>query len=1360
MCRLRVAVLCALAAAPLSEGSVFKVAMLLEGAPTDYTWNFRHNQGRLNMIENLLNEFSNLSIVSEIASVPSVNVPEVEAQLQLWGNDSYDLVLTTSFQFQEPTIAAAVAFPATNWVHISGFMSGPPNFVVGWCRVYQTRYLTGLVAGGSSSSKKLGYVAAFRGIAEVVRGINAFAMGARSVCSDCVVYTTFVNAWHHVKKVGFGTNWMIDLGCDVIANHVDDRTVYDVAINRSIMMIGYHNDMRSVYGDGISVSAYFTWGNMYTEFARDTILGRFRDAEYTKVSYGAFPGMESGVPAISLLSQSVRRDVRTRVEEKRSLFTRGEADVFCSSPGAEVYETAADHSAARGPLRYGSNSTHPVQCASVWELLGMQWLVDGVLNTGDVVLPEDACPQGTRYVFHKTEVPAKYTCWECEPGTFSSSSGSAACEACQPGSVSGHKMGTCMRCPQGQYAPAAGMSACLPCPSRRTNLGEGNTDCPVHQADLGWTLYAILIPACFAGLLLMVAPFVAWRWTAKSRHLRRLYNDNAVAEAVAESIAAMRLEEVEYIMAIPKPNRIQRSFITIVELLKEYRRYLPASLLAVAGGENVSDTDTELDDDELTSVDVIDAPKGGECWADRADAGKEGIKDRATPPTPDANSVSPPGLSPSVKKGRPRRPTLRSLGSSIISGASGSECPSPRSAVRRKEELRTRLAAQLDVGCRLRKTAVLLAAVDVDGKHPLDGFETSSVFVQQVLQCVDAADGMPLRLCGDSVVSTWNAHKPCPRYAFHCCVATDKIRQLMSSEPARDGTWWSVCSAAGQTSTGHVGDSKQRAPFVLGRPVVHVSALASLGTRLNSSCLVTQSIQELCQARYEFVPVDIIPLDPTVEKADSPPQQMLVFEMRGEVRGEPDLRVRHALGAAWSQLRQRNPNFDAVAERADELLRIRPGDWQFYRLRQLAAAGQRDPGGLPNPYMRKMAGWVDHEMIARDESCVLDSGTTRDLRARPESSMSTVLLPSSPTQDKRVDLSVSGVPSSSALVNADYLRAEIEKARDTRDTSRRSSSSSGSSLGDRAVSGSSAERAADGEFPGVFTDRGGSRWWKGSKRLGAGGFGEVWLGMGEDGGLVALKMLPLPQQQQQRSRLRPRSEQTADRLDELLAEVRLMSDLQHDNVVAVLSSAVVQKWVVVVMEFVPGGSLQTVLEQFGALPDPSLKRYTRDVLRGLHFLHSRAVIHRDLKPANLLLEIDGQCKLADFGAAAELSAVAQQRTLGTPLYMAPEAARGAAATASDIWSFGITLFQLTTGRMPWTQSVSLGDDGSAGISSGSGQSTSIVQWMRKLAKDEGMVPDVSTVSDPDLLDFIRSTLKRDPSLRPTVEGLLLHTFLH
>merc|ERR1711964_710526 len=129
------------------------------------------------------------------------------------------------------------------------------------------------------------------------------------------------------------------------------------------------------------------------------------------------------------------------------------------------------------------------------------------------------------------------------------------------------------------------------------------------------------------------------------------------------------------------------------------------------------------------------------------------------------------------------------------------------------------------------------------------------------------------------------------------------------------------------------------------------------------------------------------------------------------------------------------------------------------------------------------------------------------------------------------------------------------------------------------------------------------------------------------------------------------------------------------------------------LELVSGGSLRDLLKQYRGPLDVALARnYGQQMLKGLTFLHSKEVVHRDLKPANVLITTEGVLKLADFGTAFDLSALTRtaegkiQTFCGTPPFMSPEVVRREEyTTASDVWSFGVLMFEMLTGRLPFEQ---------------------------------------------------------------------------
>jgi hypothetical protein len=171
----------------------------------------------------------------------------------------------------------------------------------------------------------------------------------------------------------------------------------------------------------------------------------------------------------------------------------------------------------------------------------------------------------------------------------------------------------------------------------------------------------------------------------------------------------------------------------------------------------------------------------------------------------------------------------------------------------------------------------------------------------------------------------------------------------------------------------------------------------------------------------------------------------------------------------------------------------------------------------------------------------------------------------------------------------------------------------------------------------------GKYWRRSDTLLGKGAFGEVWLGMSPaDGRLIAMKTLRIPEPpaeqdvaamtpaERRRRAASKGARKPVDKLQELVDEIRMLTTLKHKNVVSFLGCAVLEDHVVLNMEYVSGGSLQHVLEEFGKIALSAVQRYTKDIIRGLQYLHSQGIVHRDIKPGNVLLHIDGTCKLTDL----------------------------------------------------------------------------------------------------------------------------------
>ena len=187
--------------------------------------------------------------------------------------------------------------------------------------------------------------------------------------------------------------------------------------------------------------------------------------------------------------------------------------------------------------------------------------------------------------------------------------------------------------------------------------------------------------------------------------------------------------------------------------------------------------------------------------------------------------------------------------------------------------------------------------------------------------------------------------------------------------------------------------------------------------------------------------------------------------------------------------------------------------------------------------------------------------------------------------------------------------------------------------------------------------------------IGSGGFGTVYLA--EDTWIDKKVALKVPHKQ-------------GVDFGELLREPRLLASLNHPNIVTILTAEKPENVFFIVMEFVPGETLETIIARDGALDLGRTLDYTCQICNAVEHAHRQNVLHRDLRPSNVLVTDRGLLKVADFGTSRFLEIAAHGTTvIGSPPYMAPEQFHGKAVFASDIYSLGVTMYQMLTGALPY-----------------------------------------------------------------------------
>ncbi len=189
------------------------------------------------------------------------------------------------------------------------------------------------------------------------------------------------------------------------------------------------------------------------------------------------------------------------------------------------------------------------------------------------------------------------------------------------------------------------------------------------------------------------------------------------------------------------------------------------------------------------------------------------------------------------------------------------------------------------------------------------------------------------------------------------------------------------------------------------------------------------------------------------------------------------------------------------------------------------------------------------------------------------------------------------------------------------------------------------------------------------RKLGSGGFGTVYLA--EDTILKCQRALKIPHR-------------TSSQVDKLLQESVLQTRLlDHPHIVKLLTVDIIDNILIMVMEYIEGTDLEKILDKSSSLPIKTALKYFKQILSALAFAHQKSVIHRDIRPSNILINLDDDVKIADFGTSTLLQEKQFATTkIGSPPYMAPEQFEGKAVFASDIYSAGSLFYEMVTGFPP------------------------------------------------------------------------------
>jgi len=337
--------------AAASADEPFKVGVIYISSPGDMGYSYMHDQGTKAAEE---------YFGDKIEVIRMENVPENDASMRAMEqliDAGCKIIFANSYNYQDYMLQVAKENPDIYFEHCSGYLSND-NMSNYFGRMYQMRYLAGMIAAKMSPTGKMGFVGAFN-TPEVVRGINAFALGARAVNPNATVTVVRTNTWYDPSLERQGAIALLDQGVDVIAQHQDTTEPAKAAIERNKYAVGYNADFRAIVGDDrVLVSPMWNWGNYMIPAIESAMNGTWKTQSY-------WGGVDDNMVHLSPVSPLVPKDFVDKVMAVQTKIENGEWDVF--------WGAMKDN---KGAVRQKAGEK-----MSDSDMLTMDWFVEGVIGS-------------------------------------------------------------------------------------------------------------------------------------------------------------------------------------------------------------------------------------------------------------------------------------------------------------------------------------------------------------------------------------------------------------------------------------------------------------------------------------------------------------------------------------------------------------------------------------------------------------------------------------------------------------------------------------------------------------------------------------------------------------------------------------------------------------------------------------------------------------------------------------------------------------------------------------------------------------------------------------------------------------------
>lgn len=297
-----------------------KIGVLYIGSASETSgYTYAHEIGIQGMANNI--GLSDNQIVRK-ESVSDSDEKAIKAALQDCVDKKCNVIFTTSWGYMNQTEKFAEKYPDIYFAHATGYLSNGKNFTNYFGRIYQTRYLSGIVAGLKTKTNKIGYVSAMgTDNSECTGGVDAFAIGVESVNKDAKIKVAVTNSWYAPDDEKKASDALIAAGCDVLAQHCDTTAPQEASQDNGTWSIGYNSDMSKETPKATLTSVIWNWSAYYTSYISSIINASYDGKNY----YG---GMKEKLVSLTELSSLCERDTEDKIKEAKENIISGKFGVF------------------------------------------------------------------------------------------------------------------------------------------------------------------------------------------------------------------------------------------------------------------------------------------------------------------------------------------------------------------------------------------------------------------------------------------------------------------------------------------------------------------------------------------------------------------------------------------------------------------------------------------------------------------------------------------------------------------------------------------------------------------------------------------------------------------------------------------------------------------------------------------------------------------------------------------------------------------------------------------------------------------------------------------------------------------------